>query len=192
MSLQSFARRFSRRNLLRTQWGHVTGRSLINLTLIVVGAGLTAVSVDVFLNPNNVVPGGFTALAMFANRLWGWPVGLTLLVMNVPFLLAAMAVLGVQFGPKTLLATVIASLAIDFLDPFLPEVRGQPHRRLANIASAVKPPGTTLLGFRKTSTDTAVSPAPTTMRARLISERPVTWPHWVRSRFRRLNRLAND
>ena len=126
MSLQSFARRFSRRNLLRTQWGHVTGRSLINLALIVVGAGLTAVSVDVFLNPNNVVPGGFTALAMFANRLWGWPVGLTLLVMNVPFLLAAMAVLGVQFGPKTLLATVIASLAIDFLDPFLPEVRGQP------------------------------------------------------------------
>ena len=73
MTLQSFARRFSRRNLLRTQWGHVTGRSLINLALIVVGAGLTAVSVDVFLNPNNVVPGGFTALAMFANRLWGWP-----------------------------------------------------------------------------------------------------------------------
>ena len=65
-----------------------------------VGAGLTAVSVNVFLNPNNVVPGGFTALAMFANRLWGWPVGLTLLVMNVPFLLAAMAVWACSLGQR--------------------------------------------------------------------------------------------
>ena len=124
--MYSIMRRFSRHVWAHTRWGNLTGRSLIDLVLIVVGATLTAVSVDVFLNPNNVVPGGFTALAMFANRLWGWPVGVTLLVMNVPFLLAAMAVLGVQFGPKTLLATVIASLAIDFLDPFLPEVRGQP------------------------------------------------------------------
>lgn len=118
--------RFSRRVWLRTRWGDLTGRSLIDLALIVVGAGLTAVSVVVFLNPNDVVPGGFTALAMFANRLWGWPVGVTLLVMNLPFLLAAMAVMGVQFGPKTILATVLASVLIDVLQPHLPVVQGDP------------------------------------------------------------------
>jgi uncharacterized membrane-anchored protein YitT (DUF2179 family) len=118
--------RFSRRVWLRTRWGNLTGRSLIDLVLIIVGAGLTAVSVVVFLNPNDVVPGGFTALAMFANRLWGWPVGATLLVMNLPFLLLAMAVLGVQFGPKTILATVLASLLIDVLQPVLPVVQGDP------------------------------------------------------------------
>ena len=118
--------RFSRHVWLRTRWGALTGRSLIDLVLIVVGAGLTAISVVVFLNPNDVVPGGFTALAMFANRLWGWPVGATLLVMNLPFLLLAMAILGVQFGPKTILATVLASVLIDVLQPYLPVVQGDP------------------------------------------------------------------
>lgn len=119
-------RRFSRHVWLRTRWGDLTGRSLIDLVLIVVGAGLTAVSVVMFLDPNDVVPGGFTALAMFANRLWGWPVGITLLVMNLPFLVVAMAVLGVQFGPRTILATVLASVLIDVLQPYLPVVQGDP------------------------------------------------------------------
>jgi uncharacterized membrane-anchored protein YitT (DUF2179 family) len=73
-----------------------------------------------------VVPGGFTALAMFANRLWGWPVGVTLLVLNVPFLLIGVRVLGVQFGPKTIFAAAISSLLIDVLRPYLPVVQGEP------------------------------------------------------------------
>lgn len=85
-----------------------------------------ALSVDIFLDPNNVVPGGFTALAMFANRFWGWPVGTTLLIMNVPFLIVGMKVLGVQFGPKTIFATAISSLMIDVLRPYLPVVQGEP------------------------------------------------------------------
>ncbi len=85
-----------------------------------------ALAVDIFLNPNNVVPGGFTALAMFANRLWGWPVGTTLFIMNLPFLLIGMRVLGVQFGPRTLFAAAASSLAIDWLAPIVPTVQGEP------------------------------------------------------------------
>ena len=116
----------SRRVLLSTRWGNVTGRSFYNLALIAAGCLLMALAVDVFLDPNNVVPGGFTALAMFANRWWGWPVGVTLLALNVPFLLIGMRVLGLAFGPKTLLAILLSSLAIDLLRPLLPTVRGEP------------------------------------------------------------------
>ncbi len=42
---------------------------------------------------------------------------------------------------------------------------GQPHRRLANIARAVNPPGTTLLGFRKISTDNAMHSEPARISA---------------------------
>jgi uncharacterized membrane-anchored protein YitT (DUF2179 family) len=45
--------------------------ALRDLLLILSGALCMAVAVNVFLEPNNVVPGGFTALAIFANRLWG-------------------------------------------------------------------------------------------------------------------------
>lgn len=85
-----------------------------------------ALSVDIFLDPNDVVPGGFTALAMFANRLWGWPVGITLLLLNLPFLLIGMRVLGLAFGPTTLFAIILSSLAIDLLRPIVPTVRGEP------------------------------------------------------------------
>ena len=117
---------FSRRVWLRTRWGNLTGRTLIDLVLIVSGSVLMALAVDVFLNPNNVVPGGFTALAMFANRLWGWPVGLTLLAFNIPFLIVGTVVLGMGFGPRTLLATATVSFAIDLLQPFVPVVTGDP------------------------------------------------------------------
>jgi len=119
-------RRFNRRILLRTRFGNLTGRLLFDVVLILAGSLCMALSVDIFLNPNNVVPGGFTALAMFANRLWGWPVGTTLFVMNLPFLFIGMRVLGVQFGPKTLFAAAASALAIDWLAPLVPTVQGEP------------------------------------------------------------------
>jgi uncharacterized membrane-anchored protein YitT (DUF2179 family) len=119
-------RRFNRRILLRTRFGNLTGRLLFDVVLILAGSVCIALSVDLFLNPNNVVPGGFTALAMFANRLWGWPVGTTLFILNLPFLLIGMRVLGIQFGPKTLLAATASALAIDWLAPHVPTVQGEP------------------------------------------------------------------
>jgi uncharacterized membrane-anchored protein YitT (DUF2179 family) len=107
------------------------GRWALDIGLILAGGTLMAVAIDVFLDPNNVVPGGFTAVSMFANRLWGWPVGVTLLVLNVPFLAVGMAVLGAEFGPKTIFAAVFSSLAIDLLKPYLPVVQGEPLLYLA-------------------------------------------------------------
>src|SRR5512133_1737079 len=121
-----FLRRLARRVFIHTPLGDVSGRTFFEIALIVAGAGLMAMSVDMFLDPNNVVPGGFTALAMFANRWWGWPVGATLLVLNLPFLILAMRLLGAQSGPKTLFAAFACSLAIDLLRPLLPVVQGEP------------------------------------------------------------------
>ena len=119
-------RSFRRRTLLRTPVGDVTGKTVTHLVLIAAGCLCIALAMDIFLNPNNVVPGGFTALAMFANRLWGWPVGVTLLALNIPFLIWGMIALGVQFGPKTALAAALSALLIDGLQPYLPVVRGEP------------------------------------------------------------------
>ncbi len=105
---------------------HRSKSPLFDGLLIVTGSILMALSVDIFLDPNDVVPGGFTGLSMFANRLWGWPVGVTLLALNVPFLLWAMKVLGPAFGPKTLLSVAVVSAAIDLLQPYVPVVRGEP------------------------------------------------------------------
>lgn len=121
-----YLERFNHKVLIRTRLGVIRGRSLLNLGLICISSLLIALSVDIFLDPNDVVPGGFTALAMFANRLWGWPVGMTLWLMNLPFLVIALRVIGLQFGPKTLISATLTSLAIDLLNPYLPIVQGEP------------------------------------------------------------------
>ena len=101
-------------------------RVLRDAIFITLGCLLMALAVDIFLDPNNVVPGGFTAIAIFANRLRGWPTGLTLLALNIPFLALSVWLLGAEFGPKTIAAAVLVSLAIDFLQPYLPTVQGEP------------------------------------------------------------------
>jgi uncharacterized membrane-anchored protein YitT (DUF2179 family) len=120
-------RRFRRRVLFRLPTGAaVTGGVFFDIALILTGSVCMALSVNIFLDPNDVVPGGFTALAMFANRLWGWPIGITLLALNFPFLVIGMRVLGIQFGPKTIFAAAASSLLIDLLNPYLPVVQGEP------------------------------------------------------------------
>jgi uncharacterized membrane-anchored protein YitT (DUF2179 family) len=120
-------RRFRRKVLIRLPNGAaITGGAFFDLALIIAGCICLALAVDIFLDPNNVVPGGFTALAQFANRLWGWPIGITLIALNLPFLLIGMRFLGLQFGPKTLFTVVLSALLIDLLRPHLPVVRGEP------------------------------------------------------------------
>lgn len=120
-------RRFRRKVLFRFPNGAtITGGVFFDLAFIIVGCLCLALAVDIFLDPNNVVPGGFTALAQFANRLWGWPIGVTLIALNLPFLVVGMRYLGLQFGPKTILTVVLSSLFIDLLRPYLPAVQDEP------------------------------------------------------------------
>ncbi len=125
-STENLIHRWQARVLVRTRWGQITGRTVFDVFLICVGSVMIALAVDIFLDPNDVVPGGFTALAIFANRIWGWPVGLTLLILNLPFLILGVRVLGVEFGPKTILATAASSLMIDVLRAHVPVVQGEP------------------------------------------------------------------
>lgn len=127
LNLPEPVRRFRRRVLIRLpRGGVITGAVFFDAAFIIAGCLAMALAVDIFLDPNNVVPGGFTALAMFANRLWGWPVGVTLLALNLPFLLIGMRYLGIQFGPKTVSAAVLSALLIDVLRPYVPVVQGEP------------------------------------------------------------------
>jgi uncharacterized membrane-anchored protein YitT (DUF2179 family) len=97
-----------------------------DVVLVVVGTLLMATALNVFLDPNDVVPGGFTALAIFANRLWGWQTGLTALLLNIHFLFIGSWLLGKEFGPKTFATTTLGTLMIDWTRPYLPTVEGEP------------------------------------------------------------------
>lgn len=87
--------------------------------LMTVGAILVAISVDLFLVPNDVVTGGITGLAQILNDLFGTPIGVVSLLINIPLLALGFRYLGVVFGIRTIYATVVLSLAIDLLAPYV-------------------------------------------------------------------------
>jgi uncharacterized membrane-anchored protein YitT (DUF2179 family) len=107
------------------------GRTILDYVLIITGAGLNAVALEVFLIPNEVVAGGVTGLAVIAQVSLGVPVGVGLLVLNLPLLLLQWFKLG---GARVFLRTVVGvgalALLAEILGPQLPVVT---HDRLLVI-----------------------------------------------------------
>lgn len=101
--------------------------TLRDYLLMTFGALVVAISVDVFLIPNNVVTGGVTGAAMLLHTFLGTPVGLVTLVANIPLLILGFRYLGgLVFGLRTLYATAIMAIAIDLLAPYLRPVTADP------------------------------------------------------------------
>jgi uncharacterized membrane-anchored protein YitT (DUF2179 family) len=95
-------------------------RTLRDYVIITIGVICVAISVDLFLVPNNVVTGGVTGVAIILNDLLGTPVGLMSLILNIPLLIAGFRYLGgFVFGVRTVYATIALSFAIDLLNPYV-------------------------------------------------------------------------
>ncbi|WFD10640.1 YitT family protein [Tepidibacter hydrothermalis] len=88
---------------------------LIEYILITVGCALMAVSIDLFLAPHTIAPGGVTGLAIVIKKITGISVSVTNLVINVPLFIAGVIVLGKAFGAKTGYATLALSFFIELV-----------------------------------------------------------------------------
>jgi uncharacterized membrane-anchored protein YitT (DUF2179 family) len=100
---------------------------LRDYVMLTVGAILAALAVDLFMVPNDVVTGGLTGLAMLLRSFFGTPVGVVTLLANIPlFILGFRSLGGLVFGARTLYATVVMSLAIDLLAPYVRPVTSDP------------------------------------------------------------------
>lgn len=85
-------------------------RLLANAALIQVGALLAALALEEFLVPNRIFDGGVVGLSMIASYLSKLPLGLFVLVLNLPFLAVGLKQLGRRFVLLALYA--IASLSL--------------------------------------------------------------------------------
>ncbi len=102
-------------------------RLLGDYALLVLGAVLVALSADLFSIPNQVVPGGLTGIATLLHYTTRMPVGVTTLAMNIPLFIAGIKWGGgARFALRTVVATVIMSLAIDFFASRVPCVTTDP------------------------------------------------------------------
>ena len=90
--------------------------------LLTVGAIILAVNVNIFLAPANIAPGGVTGIALIINHYTGWPIGSTMLVLNIPMLILGFRYLGrFRFLIRTLYVVLLYNLGVDFLARWLPD-----------------------------------------------------------------------
>jgi uncharacterized membrane-anchored protein YitT (DUF2179 family) len=95
--------------------------ALPDYAMLTAGAALMAVNLNLFLAPANIAPGGVTGAAILINHFTGWPIGLTMLVLNVPLIILGFVYLGrFRFLTRTLYAVLVYNLGADVVAHWIP------------------------------------------------------------------------
>ena len=85
---------------------------------IFVGSAIFAAGFSYFTYPNAIVSGGVSGISMILNYLFGLPVGIMIIAMNVPLFLWSWKKLGFDFLVTSLAGMLASSLLIDLFDFF--------------------------------------------------------------------------
>jgi len=85
---------------------------------VLVGVIIAALGVSYFLVPAKIAAGGVSGLATVAYYLTRLPVGVTMLLLNIPLFLLSWRIIGPVFGAKTLFGTIAMSVFVDLFNQF--------------------------------------------------------------------------
>ena len=86
------------------------------ILLTFLGTAIAGVGMGSFLLPNKLSSGGFAGIATIFYYFFGWNVGLTVIILNIPFFIWAAIRLGKEFLVKAILGTVALSFFIDIFE----------------------------------------------------------------------------
>lgn len=96
-------------------------RKLIKeLIYIVIGCAIMAIGTSLFLLPNKLSSGGFAGIATIIYYLFDFPLGITMLTLNIPLFIFALIRVGRDTAFKGIIGTILLSTFIDIFDKFKP------------------------------------------------------------------------
>ena len=106
-----------KRGLMRE---HIETKSMIiKIIFLTFGAFVYAMGISVFLDPNNLAPGGTTGIAIIINNLTGIKTGTLVFLINIPLLIFGWWKFGIKFILSTVYVTVISSVFMNFMNEFV-------------------------------------------------------------------------
>ncbi|MCI8388661.1 MAG: YitT family protein [Clostridiales bacterium] len=91
---------------------------LYDTAIVIIGALLFSASMNMFLLPAKIVVGGMTGIATVVNLYVNIPVGIMIILLNIPLVILNTRRFGFMFLVRTLIGTLSTSLAIDFISIF--------------------------------------------------------------------------
>lgn len=99
---------------------------LIDLLCDIIGSILYATGIYTFAKAADFAPGGISGLALILNHLWGLPIGIMTLVLNIPLVLISYRVVGKEFLLKTARSMVVSTIFLDLIFPHTPAYTESP------------------------------------------------------------------
>ncbi len=88
---------------------------LIKYLIITIASFFYGVGITLFLDPNNVVPGGLTGISIIISRFISLQIGTILLVLNVPIFIIGLKKFGFRFLFSSMYATMAVSIFTNVL-----------------------------------------------------------------------------
>ena len=88
--------------------------------LLTLGAAIAALALEEFLVPFQILDGGVVGVSMIVSQLSGLPLGLFIVVLNIPFMLVGLRRLGRTFLIRALYAMVVFSVLLEVFKPLPP------------------------------------------------------------------------
>ncbi|MGB9856927.1 MAG: YitT family protein [Dictyoglomaceae bacterium] len=85
---------------------------------IIFGVILVAISISVFLAPNKLVGGGVSGIAIILYHTFKFPIGLVMIILNIPIFILGIRLLGLHFGIKTFFGSILLSILVDLFNFF--------------------------------------------------------------------------
>ncbi|MCL5611013.1 MAG: YitT family protein [Chloroflexi bacterium] len=87
--------------------------------LILVGSVIEAIALRLFLVPANLASGGVSGIAQLLNHFTGWPIGVMVLVGNLPLFVIGWRYLGGRrFALRSAFSVIVYSLVVDLIPRF--------------------------------------------------------------------------
>ena len=98
-----------------------------NLLLLICGSFVAGVGLNLFLEPFGIAPGGLSGVAVLISHIAGdiIPVGLLTFLLNIPLFIPGYKYLGREFILKSVIGTVMFSVAIDVTSFFVGKLQGE-------------------------------------------------------------------
>lgn len=105
-----------------------------NFLMITLGCVMTGAGISLFLDPNQLAPGGATGISIILSHVTRLPTGTLLMCINIPLLIIGAWKLGGKFLLSTLYGTAVISLVTNLLQAYGPVTK---DLFLATVSGAI-------------------------------------------------------
>lgn len=97
-----------------------TSKNIITIISLTIGSLIAAAALELFLIPNTILDGGVTGISIIIYKLFKIPLGLLVIVLNIPFIFIGYRNLGKAFLIRTLYTMIMFSLFLSYFELFSP------------------------------------------------------------------------